>query len=65
MTWSINFSGHDDLTGEEKSKLEKNIVEEAKTFAHSLMAKEGNKVITAIAVTNTTGSVNLTEEETT
>ena len=61
MTWSINLQGHDDLTGEEKAKLEEVIVGEAKALVHSLVAQEGNRVSTAVAVTNTTGSVNLLE----
>jgi hypothetical protein len=59
MTWSINIQGHDDLSGEEKAKLEEIIVGEAKALAHSLVAQEGNQVATAFAVTNTTGGVNL------
>jgi hypothetical protein len=62
MTWSITLNGHDDLTGEEKAKLEEIIVGEAKTLAHSLAAQEGNRVSTATVVTNTTGSVNLLED---
>lgn len=62
MTWSINLSGHDDLTDEEKEDLEKMIVDEAKDFAGSLVGLEGNKVTSAVAVTNTTGSVNLLED---
>jgi hypothetical protein len=61
MTWTINVQGHDDLSGEEKAKLEENIVEEARAFVQSLV-EEGNRVSTATAVTNTTGSVNLLEE---
>lgn len=63
MTWNINITGHDDLTGEEKANLENIIVGEAKALAHSLKALEGNNVVSAGASTNTTGSVNLLEEE--
>jgi hypothetical protein len=62
MTWSISLSGHDDLSGEEKAKLEEIIVGEAKALAHSLAAQEGNRVTMASASTNTTGSVNLLED---
>jgi hypothetical protein len=62
MTWNINLSGHDDLTGDEKAKLEEIIVGEAKALAHSLKAQEGNRITSAVANTNTTGSVNLLED---
>lgn len=65
MTWSINFSGSNDLTGEEKANLEEIIVGEAKALAHSLKAQEGNVISTAVAVTNTTGQVNLLETQAT
>lgn len=63
MTWSININGHDDLTGEEKEALERVIVGEATRLVHSLKVQEGNQVSSAMAVTNTTGSVNLLEED--
>jgi len=59
MTWSININGHDDLTGDEKEALENVIVGEAKALFHSLKAQEGNRITSAVAVTNTTGSVDL------
>jgi hypothetical protein len=59
MTWNINISGHDDLTGEDKEALENIIVGEATGLFHSLKAQEGNKITTANVTTNTTGSVNL------
>lgn len=62
MTWSIQLNGHDDLSDEEKEELEKMLVDEARDFAGSLVGLEGNKVTSAVAVTNTTGSVNLLEE---
>jgi hypothetical protein len=59
MTWTINISGHDDLTGEEKEALENIIVGEATGLFHSLKAQAGNTITTATVSTNTTGSVNL------
>ena len=62
MTWNINIMGHDDLSGEEKEKLENVIVGEAKALVHSLRAQEGINVTSAGATTNTTGPVNLLED---
>lgn len=61
MTWTINISGHDDLTGEQKEALENVIVGEATGLFHSLKAQEGNRITTATVTTNTTGTVNLAE----
>lgn len=61
MTWTVNLSGHDDLTGEEKEALERVIVGEVTGLFHSLKAQEGNRITTATVTTNTTGSVNLLE----
>jgi hypothetical protein len=59
MTWTINITGHDDLTGEEKEALERVIVGEATGLFYSLKAQEGNRISTASVMTNTTGAVNL------
>ena len=59
MTWNVNISGHDDLSGEEKEKLENVIVGEIKALVHSLMAQEGCRLTTATVNTNTTGVVNI------
>jgi hypothetical protein len=59
MTWTINISGDDDLTGEEKEALENIIVGEATALFHSLKAQGGNQITTASVSTNTTGSVDL------
>lgn len=59
MTWTINISGHDDLSGKEKEALENVIVGEATALFHSLKAQEGNRITTATVTTNTTGMVNL------
>jgi hypothetical protein len=59
MTWSINLQGHDDLSGDQKASFEKELVEKARGLADELGAAEGCVVSTAMAVTNTTGGVNL------
>jgi len=59
MTYTINITGHDDLAGDEKIAYENAVVEKAKALAAELSAATGGHVSTAMAVTNTTGSVNL------
>lgn len=59
MTWTINITGHDDLTGDEKVAYENEVVEAARNLAASLKEKEGGHVSMASCTTNTTGSVNL------
>ncbi len=59
MTWTVNLSGHDDLTGDEKAAFENGLVETFRNLAAELAGTEGCNVTSASAVTNTTGSVNL------
>jgi hypothetical protein len=59
MTWTINVTGHDDLTGDEKAAYEQDVVDKAKALVAELAAKDGGHVSAAQATTNTTGSVNL------
>lgn len=59
MTWTINITGHDDLTGDEKGALENAIVEEATSIVSTLKDAEGNRISTATVYTNTTGQINL------
>ena len=60
MTWTINISGHDDLTGDEKIAYEEAVVAKARALAVELEEAEGGRsTTTAMATTNTTGSVNL------
>ena len=59
MTWTVNISGHDDLTGDEKVAYEEAIVEKARALAAELGEAEGGHVTSATATTNTTGSVDL------
>lgn len=59
MTWTINLSGHDDLSGDEKAALEQVIVGEATGLYHTLKAQKGIKISTATVNTNTTGATNL------
>jgi hypothetical protein len=59
MTWTINITGHDDLTGGEKDAYEAAVVEKARALAAELGKAEGGHVSSAQATTNTTGSVNL------
>jgi hypothetical protein len=59
LTWTINITGHDDLSGDEKAQLEQKIVDDAKALVSSFKDQEGNRVSSAMCTTNTTGSVNL------
>ena len=59
MTWTINMSGHDDLSGEEKEKFEKDLVEKVKSLAQELVDTEGCNVTGGQVTTNTTGAVNV------
>ncbi len=59
MTWTINMSGHDDLSGDEKVAYEEGLVEKARALADELATATGGRVTSAVAVTNTTGSVDL------
>lgn len=59
MTWTIQITGHDDLSGDEKVAYENEVVEAARNLATSLKEKEGGHVSSAMCTTNTTGSVNL------
>lgn len=61
MTWTVNLSGHDDLTGDEKIAYEEAVVEKARALAAEIAGWEGGHVTTATATTNTTGSVNVKE----
>lgn len=61
MTWNINISGHDDLTGDEKVAYEEAVVEKARALVADLAEADGGHVSSATASTNTTGAVNLTE----
>lgn len=65
MTWTINISGTDDLTGDEKIAYETELVETVKTtlapLVAELAAKEGGRLIGAKVYTNTSGEVNLME----
>ena len=59
MTWSINLQGHDELTGDQKESFEKELVEKARGLFDELSTAEGNRITSAMVVTNTTGGVNL------
>lgn len=59
MTWTININGHDDLTGDAKEAYENEVVEKARALVEELGQKEGGRISSASATTNTTGSVNL------
>jgi len=62
VTWNINISGHDDLTGDEKVAYEESIVEEARALVAEIAEATGGHVTVESATTNTTGSVSLLEE---
>jgi hypothetical protein len=53
------MSGHDDLSGEEKEKFEKDLVEKVKSLAQELVDTEGCNVTGGQVTTNTTGAVNV------
>ncbi len=59
MTWSVNLSGHDDLSGEAKAEFENGLVDDLRLFVDDLKAKEGVNVTWATVATNTTDSVDL------
>lgn len=59
MTFTVSINGHDDLNGDEKAAYENGLIEKARQFASDLASQDGGRVTTAVAVTNTTGSVNL------
>lgn len=59
MTFTVNISGHDDLTGDEKVAYEEGLVEKARALVEELAQTDGGRVTTAQATTNTTGTVNL------
>lgn len=59
MTWTVNLSGHDDLSGEEKIEFEEGLVEKIKVLAQNLKETEGCKVTSGYVSTNTTGTVDL------
>ena len=61
MTWTVNLSGHDDLSGDEKETFENGLVEKVKSLAQELRDTEGCNVTSASVTTNTTGSVNVLE----
>jgi hypothetical protein len=61
MTWNVNLNGHDDLSGEDKEKFEQGLVETIQSLADDLAAKDGVNVTQALVATNTTGQVNLLE----
>jgi len=59
MTWTINLTGHDDLTDEAKVGYEETVVLMTKTLLQNLKELEGGRITTATVSTNTTGSVDL------
>lgn len=63
MTWTVNINGHDSYGPGVKGAYEDEIVARAKAFVKELAGLgngDGEGVVTsAIAVTNTTGSVDL------
>lgn len=60
MTYTININGHDDLSSEEKKIFESELVIKARRLVDEL--KDESNVTSAVATTNTTGSVNLLED---
>ena len=64
MTWTVNLSGHDDLPEEAKKEFEETLVEDMRNFVAGLRSEEGVNVTFANVTTNTTGSVNVLNEET-
>lgn len=63
MTWLISISGHDELTGEEKIAFENEVVAKARGLATNLRDMQGGRIAVATCTTNTTGPVNLLEED--
>lgn len=61
VTCTVNLTGNNDLTDAEKSAFENSVVDKARAFAADLATETGGTVSSALAVTNTTGSVNLLE----
>jgi hypothetical protein len=59
MTWIVNLNGHDDLSGDEKEKLENELVQDVRDFVEGLKSKEGLNVTSANVTTNTTGTVDV------
>lgn len=64
MTWTVNLSGHDDLSEVGKKQFEEGLVDNIRNFVADLKAEEGVNVTSAMVTTNTTGSVNVLNEET-
>lgn len=61
MTWTIQINGHDSLEAGVKTAYEEEIISKAQAFVRTLVDfGNGEGVVSsAIATTNTTGSVNL------
>lgn len=59
MTWHITISGHDNLDSEAKVAYEQGLVEKARQLTAELAS--GGVVSSALATTNTTGTVDLTD----
>lgn len=64
MTWTISLGGYDDLPEEAKKEFEETLVENMRNFVLGLKSEEGVNVTVANVTTNTTGSVNVLNEET-
>jgi hypothetical protein len=64
MTWTINISGHDDLSDDAKRVYENKVVEIALKMAYAIkvLDLDFGHVSTATCYTNTTGQVNLLEK---
>lgn len=59
MTWTVNLSGHDDLSADAKEEFERGLVEDVQNLVAELTNAEGVNVTSAQVTTNTTGTVDL------
>lgn len=64
MTWTVNLTGHDDLSEDAKKQFEEGLVDSVREFVGELKNEEGVNVTVANVTTNTTGHINILSEET-
>lgn len=62
MTWTVNLSGHDDLSADAKEEFERGLVSDIRDLVSELTSSEGVNVTSAQVTTNTTGTVDVTVE---